>query len=169
MSLLVSASVVYAGASDLAVEGEWLWVDGATFSGPWGPGQPNNMGGDQHCIVMETAYGYNFSDVSCFTNYKFLCQTPVLTLSDICISPYNYDSFLDICWRLEDSLTDTWQNARNVCMSEGGDLMILKSEVVHTYIKGVLPLSKYDWFLLKFSNITHLEYRLSCQTTEHEK
>ena len=169
MSLLVSASVVYAGASDLAVEGEWLWVDGTTFSGPWGPGQPNNMGGDQHCIVMETAYGYNFSDVSCFTNYKFLCQTPVLTLSDICISPYNYDSFLDICWRLEDSLTDTWQNARNVCMSEGGDLMILKSEVVHTYIKGVLPLSKYDWFLLKFSNITHLEYRLSCQTTEHEK
>ena len=144
MSLIVSGSNVYAGASDLAVEGEWLWVDGTTFSGPWVPGQPNNMNGNQHCIIMETAYGYNFSDLRCTNNYKFLCQTPVLTLSDICISPYNYDSVLDICWRLEDSFTVTWQNARNICMSDGGDLMILESEAVHTYLKGVLSLGKSD-------------------------
>ena len=144
MSLIVSGSNVYAGASDLAVEGEWLWVDGTTFSGPWFPGQPNNLNGNQHCIVMENAYDYNFSDLSCTNNYKFLCQTPVLTLSDICISPYNYDSVLDICWRLEDSFTVTWQNARNICMSDGGDLMILESEAVHTYLKGVLSLGKSD-------------------------
>ena len=100
------------------------------------------MNGDQNCIVMESAFSYNYSDVDCTFQYAYLCETPVLTLADICVSPNSYDSVLDICWRLEETNRLPWNDARNVCIADGGDLMILDSTAVHAYIKGVLSLSK---------------------------
>ena len=73
----VSAGIVHVGAIDKVVEGEYLWVDGTTFNGAWGSGQPNNMevsGEDQDCIIVESAFSYDFSDIQCSNSYKYLCQ-----------------------------------------------------------------------------------------------
>ena len=101
------------------------------------------MNGDQHCVIIETAYDYIYSDGFCTSIYAFLCETPALTLAEICVAPYTYDNILDICWRLEETTPLTWDAARDVCIDEGGDLMILNSIAIHDYIKDVLSLGKY--------------------------
>ncbi|KAF7643167.1 hypothetical protein LDENG_00244150 [Lucifuga dentata] len=44
------------GGYDAIQEGEWLWSDGSPFDFQhWAPGQPDNLGGNQHCL--RTNYG----------------------------------------------------------------------------------------------------------------
>ena len=43
------------GASDIASEGNWVWVNGESASSSeliWGGGQPDNGGGSQDCILV---------------------------------------------------------------------------------------------------------------------
>ncbi|XP_013881144.1 ladderlectin [Austrofundulus limnaeus] len=43
----------WVGGTDAAKEGEWTWSDGSPFTFTnWGPGQPNNSGGDKHCMEI---------------------------------------------------------------------------------------------------------------------
>ena len=44
---------MYVGGNDLAVEGEYTWVDGTVFDRTWGTDQPDNLVSgteDQDCI-----------------------------------------------------------------------------------------------------------------------
>ena len=41
---------VFLGASDKGDEGTWSNTDGTEFIGFWIPGEPNNSGGEEHCL-----------------------------------------------------------------------------------------------------------------------
>ena len=71
---------MYVGGNDLAVEGEYTWVDGTVFGRTWGTDQPDNLVSgteDQDCIVSESAYGFDFSDTHCSGMYNSLCQISI--------------------------------------------------------------------------------------------
>ena len=151
-SFAANAGIVFVGANDIVTEDSYLWVDGSPFTGPWGPGQPNNLN-EQDCIIMESAYGYNFSDITCSTPYKFLCQTPLTTTtlpppttttnptppstigSYTCQQGYIYYSAQGICWRLETSNLLPWEAARTACNNDGGDLLVINTEAFLHYIQ----------------------------------
>ncbi|XP_035675275.1 uncharacterized protein LOC118415011 [Branchiostoma floridae] len=65
----------YLGFDDLDQEGDWRYIDGTplgTFQ-PWGPGEPNNLYGDENCgeIIQQNTW----NDDWCFEEQKFICQT----------------------------------------------------------------------------------------------
>jgi hypothetical protein len=59
------------GLSDRETEGKWVWVDGEP-AGPflnWGPGEPNNEHGQEHCV------GYYSNKVGQWND--FVCEPSV--------------------------------------------------------------------------------------------
>ena len=78
--VVASAGIVYVGGNDKAVEGQYVWVDGTVFTGTWGADQPNNLlvGTEyQNCIIMESVFDFDFSDIQCSNSYNFLCQITI--------------------------------------------------------------------------------------------
>ena len=63
------------GLSDKQEEGSFVWESGlqlsATIVAHWNPGMPDNHGGNEHCGVI---YQKGLGDVSCSSNYPFVCQ-----------------------------------------------------------------------------------------------
>ncbi|OWF37287.1 uncharacterized protein LOC110440368 [Mizuhopecten yessoensis] len=69
----------YTSGNDERVEGRFEWTDqGAhlpvTYT-DWHPGQPNNVGGDQDCLLMQYAdNNYEWGDVACNEKHPFICE-----------------------------------------------------------------------------------------------
>ncbi|XP_020794902.2 lactose-binding lectin l-2-like [Boleophthalmus pectinirostris] len=64
------------GLSDIHKEGAWMWSDGCpvVFT-KWFQGQPDNAGGNEHCV--EICYGHHntWNDVPCSNTYASVCAT----------------------------------------------------------------------------------------------
>jgi hypothetical protein len=73
------------GGSDLGQMGDWRWIDGAQFwSGSatgaavgglytnWDMGEPNDMGDDEHCLVMFAKTTWN--DDTCSAVHRYVCE-----------------------------------------------------------------------------------------------
>ena len=77
--LTVASGNVWIGLSDYAVEGDYKWEDGTTFSWTnWLSGQPSD--GDstdtmQDCVVVRQLDG-TWADNDCATTKEYLCQAP---------------------------------------------------------------------------------------------
>ena len=113
------------GLNDISSEGTWtdsfevysmiykygFNSDGTatTSRGPWHDGNPNNLGGDQDCVVMNSSWHFEYNDVDCDLMYYPLCQ-------------YIVDRYF-----LGPSLIN-WYDARDYCVSEGGILAIPQTE-----------------------------------------
>jgi hypothetical protein len=83
------ASLVWIGADDLAVEGEWRWTDGALFwlgqnngmaqnglFAGWYQREPNNVNGAENCGAFETkSSAPGWYDLQCATPYAFVCES----------------------------------------------------------------------------------------------
>ncbi|CAL4060876.1 unnamed protein product [Meganyctiphanes norvegica] len=70
----------WAGGSDTAKEGNWVWVTGEPFDQfPWASNQPDNGGGDQDCLVI--GWQNSFDDQGCNTKHRYICE------SDNCATP----------------------------------------------------------------------------------
>nr|XP_033485544.1 galactose-specific lectin nattectin-like [Epinephelus lanceolatus] len=64
----------WVGAHDTTKEGVWMWSDGSkytNFNGLWGPGEPNNGGGKEHC--MEMNYRGKPNDNACTIKKPYFC------------------------------------------------------------------------------------------------
>merc|ERR1719186_40321 len=64
---------VWVGATDLAKEGEWLWVDGTAVSKDyWATetSEPNNANGNEHCAEAAMT---KVNDVPCDRKYLYIC------------------------------------------------------------------------------------------------
>lgn len=77
-----SSLAFYIGANDLVHEGTWVWVSNgqtATYTN-WGPTQPNNRGGAEHCAVITYApqdgFVYHWTDEPCTNQLTYICEMP---------------------------------------------------------------------------------------------
>ena len=57
----------WAGLSDAAVEGNWVWASGeAAGFFNWYPGEPNNFGGLEHCVLLgDSRMDVRWNDAPC--------------------------------------------------------------------------------------------------------
>ncbi|HYQ17573.1 MAG TPA: C-type lectin domain-containing protein, partial [Polyangiaceae bacterium] len=78
------------GATDAAVEGDWLWDGAGGFQfwkgdengepvggafNKWAPGTPNDDNGGEDCAVLNAANGF-WGDRACSIQYAYLCEEP---------------------------------------------------------------------------------------------
>lgn len=69
----------YTSGNDERLEGTFEWTDRGshlpvTYT-DWHPGQPNNVGGDQDCLLMQYAdSNYEWGDVGCNEKHPFICE-----------------------------------------------------------------------------------------------
>lgn len=84
-TLLTSSSVttqVWAGASDVAIEGSWTWISGKPVDGNtattytnWKPGEPNNQYNDEDCMSYYKPHsGWLWNDHPCSTLLPSVCE-----------------------------------------------------------------------------------------------
>nr|XP_022291184.1 uncharacterized protein LOC111102650 [Crassostrea virginica] len=72
---------IWIGGNDIDTEHSFVWI-GSSAPVPfnytkWHPGQPNNMNGDQDCVMLQyrTANGdYEWGDVGCEEKHSFICE-----------------------------------------------------------------------------------------------
>nr|CBK19534.1 perlucin B protein precursor [Haliotis laevigata] len=64
------------GASDLNMEGRWLWEGQRRMNYTnWNPGQPDNAGGIEHCLELRRDLGnYLWNDYQCQKPSHFICE-----------------------------------------------------------------------------------------------
>ncbi|CAL4087978.1 unnamed protein product, partial [Meganyctiphanes norvegica] len=70
----------WAGGSDTAQEGSWIWLSGEPFQDqfPWVEGEPNNgvwhggYSGEEDCLKVNWMGGYN--DGSCTIKHRYICE-----------------------------------------------------------------------------------------------
>ncbi|XP_078277413.1 uncharacterized protein LOC144605762 isoform X2 [Rhinoraja longicauda] len=63
------------GLTDSFKEGDWLWVDGTSYSSTpkfWKSGQPDNYQNNEHCAHLVEDGLWN--DIPCIRKYKYICQ-----------------------------------------------------------------------------------------------
>ncbi|XP_038144841.1 lactose-binding lectin l-2-like [Cyprinodon tularosa] len=64
------------GLSDIHKEGGYMWSDGSAakfFS--WGPGEPNNNGGAEHCVHTNFDQDKKWNDAHCSDYYPSVCAS----------------------------------------------------------------------------------------------
>ena len=83
-ALFAAGAIGWIGLDDIESEGEFRWLDDtrAGFAW-WAGGEPNNSGGNEHCVEM-TADGH-WNDLPCDTARGFTCEVDVADpLGDAC-------------------------------------------------------------------------------------
>ena len=69
----------YIGATDKAVEGEFVWMDSKkSFTRKfryWYPGEPRNGAHNEGCVAIWKAYGYHWGDITCEWKGNYICET----------------------------------------------------------------------------------------------
>ncbi|XP_076824515.1 macrophage mannose receptor 1-like [Clavelina lepadiformis] len=70
----VVTTVMWLGMSDISIEGNWEWSDGAPLTYlNWREGQPNSYGGNEDCGAIITRNGL-WGDTPCSRHLSFICK-----------------------------------------------------------------------------------------------
>ena len=65
------------GASDVVTEGVFIWaVSGlaANTYAEWGPGDPNNAGNNEDCLMLLARFQFAWVDINCYGPKNFVCE-----------------------------------------------------------------------------------------------
>ncbi|KAL9966601.1 hypothetical protein ACROYT_G024703 [Oculina patagonica] len=69
---------LWIGLNDQRDEDQFVWSDGTPFNQTsyknWGPGEPNNHDGAEHCVVM---FNKVWEDSDCAKEYGYICETDI--------------------------------------------------------------------------------------------
>jgi hypothetical protein len=74
-AILLSGTPFWIGLDDIEVEGEFHWDDGSALRfTSWDPGQPDDAGGAQDCVVSGfDVMADTWADVGCDERHPFVC------------------------------------------------------------------------------------------------
>ncbi|CAG4910852.1 unnamed protein product [Colias eurytheme] len=126
-------SWVFIGVSALNVPEVFETVDGipiAEVYDRWGPGEPNNAGGKESCVIMRRDGTLN--DDQCSRSYPYICKKTLGSLewNNVCDIPdtkYEYSEKLGRCYKFH-STPMKWTDAYVVCSAEQSYLAIIDSQ-----------------------------------------
>ncbi|XP_078333091.1 perlucin-like protein [Crassostrea virginica] len=64
------------GGTDVVTENTFVWIgSGQTFTySNWGPNNPDNSGGNQHCVILFQPSDYKWHDTQCTNTNSFICE-----------------------------------------------------------------------------------------------
>ncbi|XP_074543397.1 C-type lectin mannose-binding isoform-like [Halichoeres trimaculatus] len=64
------------GLSDIHKEGHWMWSDGSAANFLyWGGPQPDNAGGNEHCVHLYNEDELKWNDLPCAKPLAFVCES----------------------------------------------------------------------------------------------
>ncbi|XP_076738456.1 ladderlectin-like [Maylandia zebra] len=68
------SGLTWVGGSDGQQENYWFWIDGTYFTfTQWCHGEPNNVGGNEHCLMVNSSGSKCWNDGRCDSQYPFIC------------------------------------------------------------------------------------------------
>ncbi|XP_026013632.1 ladderlectin-like [Astatotilapia calliptera] len=68
------SGLTWVGGSDGQQENYWFWIDGTYFTfTQWCQGEPNNAGGNEHCLMVNSSGSKCWNDGRCDSQYPFIC------------------------------------------------------------------------------------------------
>jgi cysteine-rich repeat protein len=67
-------SDVWTGGNDLAAECSFGWVDGERWWPAFDAGEPNNSGGDEHCVELDPQATPMMNDEKCTDSQDYICE-----------------------------------------------------------------------------------------------
>ncbi|XP_042362423.1 lactose-binding lectin l-2-like [Plectropomus leopardus] len=66
------------GLSDIHKEGKWMWSDGCAVGFVfWKTGEPNNVGGNEHCVENNFSTELKWNDVACSNTFPSVCASRI--------------------------------------------------------------------------------------------
>ncbi|PVD31845.1 hypothetical protein C0Q70_07264 [Pomacea canaliculata] len=71
---------LWVGATDIEVEGQFVWSDGTsvpTNTGLWGDTQPDNYLNNEDCADVGISNGIMLNDLPCSSKLKYVCQVDI--------------------------------------------------------------------------------------------
>ncbi|XP_078667415.1 uncharacterized protein LOC144909216 [Branchiostoma floridae x Branchiostoma belcheri] len=93
------------GLHDQREEGRFEWVDDSALGAynSWAPGEPNNYGGGQDCVLYAVVLRDKWSDNDCRMRFRFICQTAPGTYcigTIVCLFVYLFNQEIHVAyWR----------------------------------------------------------------------
>ena len=71
-------NAMWIGANDKHREGTMVWVSDKTYVSRgfsnWYPGEPNNSGRSEDCVLIWKNVGYKWNDAPCSSKLGFICK-----------------------------------------------------------------------------------------------
>lgn len=131
---------IFIGISSLISKGVFASVDGRPLMdvhNDWLPGEPNDVNGEESCIVMNKKGQMN--DISCNRKFPFICKKTLASLewNAHCQTPYKryiVNEDLGRCYKF--FLTPmNWTEAFAVCNAEESYLAIINSDEEANFLK----------------------------------
>ncbi|KAL6481093.1 hypothetical protein MHYP_G00091730 [Metynnis hypsauchen] len=123
--------------------GKWLWslAEGHVYSEGdayrnWSPGEPNNIGGKEFCVVMKQSDG-TWLDDNCNTQRTFMCYDEKKTNTE----RYRF---------INNNMT--WREAQSYCRNDYTDLVSVKNQTENQQIYTARQKLKDDGFWIGLFN-----------------
>lgn len=75
-ALVYSFVAFWLGGNDIAVEGEFRWASTGMkiIEFDWGGTEPNNAGGNEHCLDILRTISYKWNDAVCSAQLRVICE-----------------------------------------------------------------------------------------------
>jgi len=123
------------GMNDRQKEATWVYSDGSRLQGfsRWHRGEPNNLGGNQHCVCMWTERHLDWDDASCALKLLYVCQFEGATE---CLNK-SRPVLGHLCYYLSHSLA-TFDEAELACRAMGGILATPKTQATHDFLRKII-------------------------------
>ncbi|XP_071838886.1 uncharacterized protein [Apostichopus japonicus] len=125
----------------------------------WGPNQPDDRDGELACLVFSSDSN-KWSHELCGEALPFICKkvpgssgppTPPISTQAPGYCPQNWHSWGNKCFRFFPEPGD-WEQARNVCVSNGGDMATIRNKDEQLYLTTLLDDISYGvWIGLEDS------------------
>ncbi|CAG4989006.1 unnamed protein product [Parnassius apollo] len=147
---------VFIGISSKLAKGVFKTIDGLSIRqvyNKWGPGEPNDAGGDEDCVILRRDGTLN--DDKCSKIYPFICKKTLASLkwNEQCNVPYmdyKYNEALGRCYKFHLNPLN-WKDAFEACDSEDAYLAIINSQNEADYLVNITAEAPKDkvkgWYL----------------------